>query len=147
MDGQGRTIHSMSTKISKTDADWARDLTPEQFHILREKGTAGALQRCYWDSIGRRVRRAAPAAVRTSSRRDTKFDSRNGWPSFFAPADPAAIEVESDRTFFMVRNEVHCSACGGHLGHVFDDGPNPTGLRYCINSASLTLAPTTEAEG
>jgi peptide-methionine (R)-S-oxide reductase len=128
----------MSTKITKDEADWTRQLSPEQFHILRENGTERAFSGAYWDEHRPGMYRCAGCDAELFSS-DTKFDSRSGWPSFYAPADPAAVAVESDRSFFMVRNEVLCSSCGGHLGHVFDDGPNPTGLRYCINSAALKL--------
>jgi peptide-methionine (R)-S-oxide reductase len=134
-------MRSMSTKITRDEADWARDLSPEQFHILREKGTERAFTGAYWDEHRPGVYRCA-ACDAELFKSDTKFESGTGWPSFYAPADPSAVEVETDRSFFMVRNEVHCSRCGGHLGHLFDDGPNPTGLRYCINSAALKLDPT-----
>ena len=133
----------MSTKISKTDADWRRELTPEQYHVLREEGTERAFTGALWDEHRPGVYRCAGCGTELFAS-DTKFESGSGWPSFYAPAGEAAVETTTDRSFFMTRTEVHCANCGGHLGHVFPDGPKPTGLRYCINSASLTLDPTAE---
>ena len=125
-------------KVQKTDEEWRRELTPEQYHVLREKGTerawTGELNHAKADGV---YRCAGCRAELFGS--DTKYDSGSGWPSFYRPASDEAVETEEDKSLFMRRTEVMCSACGGHLGHVFDDGPAPTGLRYCINSAALEL--------
>jgi peptide-methionine (R)-S-oxide reductase len=130
----------MHTKIQKSDAEWRRELTPEQYRVLRDKGTERAFTGKYHATKTKGVYKCAGCGQELFSS-DTKFDSGTGWPSFFGPMNAECIETEKDRTLWMVRTEVHCSRCGGHLGHVFDDGPEPTGLRYCINSASLTLEP------
>jgi len=124
------------SKIQKTEEEWRKELTPEQYAILRKKGTepafSGALYRNHADGM---YHCAACGAELFKS--DTKFESGSGWPSFFLPADQSAIETHEDVSYGMRRVEVTCARCGGHLGHVFPDGPKPTGLRYCINSASL----------
>ncbi|HEX2700210.1 MAG TPA: peptide-methionine (R)-S-oxide reductase MsrB [Acidimicrobiales bacterium] len=128
----------MSPEMAKTDEEWRRDLTPEQFQVLRKKGTERAFTGKYVDAKDDGTYRCAAcgAALFMS---DTKFDSGTGWPSFTEPAVAEAVELIEDRSHGMVRTEVVCRSCGGHLGHVFDDGPGPGGQRYCINSVSLDL--------
>jgi peptide-methionine (R)-S-oxide reductase len=130
----------MTTKITKGDADWRAQLNPDQYHVLREKGTERAFTGEYWDDHQSGVYRCAGCGAELFDA-DAKFDSGTGWPSFYEPAAPQAVATEEDRSLFGRRTEVLCASCGGHLGHVFPDGPRPTGLRYCINSAALSLDP------
>ena len=128
----------MTERIRKSDAEWARELTPEEFKIVRQKGTERAFTGKYWDTKTQGVYKCRCCGEPLFDS-GTKFDSGTGWPSFFAPLSEDAVETEDDNSHFMRRTEVHCAKCGCHLGHLFDDGPNPTGMRYCVNSASLDL--------
>jgi peptide-methionine (R)-S-oxide reductase len=130
----------MSEKVHKTEEEWRQTLTPEQYHVLREKGTERPFTGEYENSKTPGTFRCA-ACGQELFLSDTKFDSGCGWPSFFAPASPDKVEENEDKSHGMHRVEVTCSRCGSHLGHVFTDGPHPTGLRYCINSVSLKLDP------
>lgn len=122
----------------KSDAEWREELTPEQYRILREKGTEPAFTGAYHATKTPGVYRCAGCGQKLFLS-DTKFESGTGWPSFYAPANNEAVATDQDTSHGMIRTEVMCGKCGGHLGHVFDDGPKPTGLRYCINSAALKL--------
>jgi peptide-methionine (R)-S-oxide reductase len=127
----------MGVDVKKTAAEWRSVLTPEQYRVLREKGTERAFSGAFWDAhdSARYLCAGCGQALFDSA---TKFDSGTGWPSFSEPVTADAVKNEADTTLGMMRVEVQCSRCGGHLGHVFTDGPAPTGLRYCINSVSLT---------
>jgi peptide-methionine (R)-S-oxide reductase len=129
---------NMQDKIQKTDAEWKQQLTPEQYRILRGHGTERAFTGTYHDSHEPGTYRCAGCGLELFSA-GTKYDSRTGWPSFYEPIDPDHVGTQADNSLFTRRTEVHCARCGGHLGHVFEDGPKPTGLRYCINSASLAF--------
>lgn len=128
----------MVDRIEKTDAEWSEQLTPEQYRVLRQKGTERAFTGEYNTAKGKGVYRCAGCDTELFSS-ETKFESGTGWPSFYAPITEENVREETDLSHGMRRTEVMCDACGGHLGHVFPDGPQPTGQRYCLNSAALKL--------
>jgi peptide-methionine (R)-S-oxide reductase len=136
-------MSDQAREVTKTEDEWKTELSPEQFDVLRRAGTEGAFTGKYWDCHDDGVYRCAACGAELFDAA-TKFESGTGWPSFTEPMVAEAVELHRDSSHGMARTEVVCRQCGGHLGHVFDDGPGPNGQRYCINSASLDLDPRTD---